>query len=338
MTNIVLPSKERAAQQFESISKNLFESYRYLLDITDNQSAGINVLLDASSETKKATPYFFSSHHFLSQYFAHKNASIEPQLIKKILETEKIPIRKNMYISEYGDEQKNNERSVIEEALISDQLATFKSAKPTPEYTLHSCSSPERYQCSKEMLLKAMDVIKAADIDIFEEANYVVDEIRIFNAENIRAGSGFNTLGLIYVGEFKKDDDVSRYVEHIVHEAAHNLLYAYWANDPLIIDETDELFTSPLRRTDRPLSAIYHAMFVLSRTVLIFDRIYNSTTTLIDFSKVKINYNERKSSTPFKEKFLQTVDVIRKNAILSETGTSLLEGCIDIVNQSRIYI
>ncbi|WP_350355667.1 aKG-HExxH-type peptide beta-hydroxylase [Serratia symbiotica] len=127
---------------------------------------------------------------------------------------------------------------------------------------------------------------------MYQETKFIIDEIRLFSAKNVRAGSGFNTLGMVYISELSKDDDASRYIEHLIHESAHNLLYAYWANEALIENETDELFHTPFRKDKRPLSAIYHAMFVLYHTIFIFDRINQYDSNLIDFSKVRSNYNE----------------------------------------------
>ena len=58
----------------------------------------------------------------------------------------------------------------------------------------------------------------------------------------------------------------SRLAEHIIHEAAHNLLYQLWYQEPIITSD-DGVFYTPFRKDERPISGVYHAMFVLARTI-----------------------------------------------------------------------
>jgi HEXXH motif-containing protein len=53
--------------------------------------------------------------------------------------------------------------------------------------------------------------------------------------------------------------------EAIVHESAHSLLFGFAADGPLVENDDDERYRSPLRHDPRPLDGIYHAAYVSAR-------------------------------------------------------------------------
>ncbi|ANP35561.1 hypothetical protein JL2886_00634 [Phaeobacter gallaeciensis] len=53
----------------------------------------------------------------------------------------------------------------------------------------------------------------------------------------------------------------------LVHESSHAKLFLYHLDDPVILNEDNELFSSPLRSTPRPMEGIFHAAWVSARMV-----------------------------------------------------------------------
>ncbi|OYT99527.1 MAG: HEXXH motif domain-containing protein [Burkholderiales bacterium PBB1] len=53
--------------------------------------------------------------------------------------------------------------------------------------------------------------------------------------------------------------------EVLAHEAGHSLLFGLTIDEPLVLNDDDELFVSPLRPDPRPMDGIYHATFVSAR-------------------------------------------------------------------------
>ena len=127
-------------------------------------------------------------------------------------------------------------------------------------------------------------------------------------------------------------------LECIHHMAAHTLLYAHWVQDPLFENHTDSLYPTPFRRDSRPLSAIYHAAFVLARTIYVFDKINKSNALALDVRRIRTNYNEQGNDAPFKDKFLQVLNVIYGSAVLTEYGKSLIESCQKMVEECQLEI
>lgn len=64
-----------------------------------------------------------------------------------------------------------------------------------------------------------------------------------------------------------------RYFQTIVHETAHNLLFAIARNEPLVGSRKVERHASPLREDPRPMDGIFHAMFVSARESVALDRL-----------------------------------------------------------------
>lgn len=53
----------------------------------------------------------------------------------------------------------------------------------------------------------------------------------------------------------------------LIHEEAHNVLFAYAPKEGVVRNPDDERYASPLRSDPRPLEGIFHATFVLARMV-----------------------------------------------------------------------
>lgn len=120
--------------------------------------------------------------------------------------------------------------------------------------------------------------------------------------------------------------------------AAHTLLYAHRTQDPLFENHIDSLYPTPFRRDSRPLSAIYHAAFVLARTIYVFDEINKSNALALDVRRIRTNYNEQGNDALFKDKFLQVLNVIYGSAVLTEYGKSLIESCQKMVEECQLEI
>lgn len=57
------------------------------------------------------------------------------------------------------------------------------------------------------------------------------------------------------------------YLPRLVHEYSHNLLFGLARNGPLVLNEPQERYPSPLRQQLRPMDGIFHAAFVSAREV-----------------------------------------------------------------------
>jgi hypothetical protein len=110
----------------------------------------------------------------------------------------------------------------------------------------------------------------------------------------------------------------------LAHESGHNLLFGYCATQPLVENDDDELFASPLRIDPRPMDGIVHATYVIARmhqtlTRLLAAGVLDEDQTAA--AKADLTAHERN--------FAAGDGVIREGGRLTEVGRGVLSGARD---------
>lgn len=115
------------------------------------------------------------------------------------------------------------------------------------------------------------------------------------------------------------------YVPRLIHEYSHNLLFGIARNQPLVLNDSDEIFYSPLRQEPRPMDGIYHAAYVSARESFAMKKI------LCKFSNQILSQDDRLSCTFFNETLLDSraafydcVSTIEQFGKLSVLGENIL--------------
>lgn len=126
-------------------------------------------------------------------------------------------------------------------------------------------------------LKKAFSSIEMIDPELHTEIVECVSAVNFMEASGIVGASSSRAFGSIYIRcpEQSEDESIRHlyYVEHLIHEAAHTYLNALTSLDLLLLNDTEKLYSSPLRTDPRPLKNVLHAVFVLSRLIYCFYRI-----------------------------------------------------------------
>ena len=174
---------------------------------------------------------------------------------------------------------------------------------------------------------EVLEILERLDPDCAAEIRSVVSDVVIVKSQNVNAGSSFRAFGYIVLRELEPDRAWTTYLESIVHEAAHLYLYLLWTHDPIIENEGEGLFRSPVRPGGRPLSAIFHAMFVLARTIRTIRIVREDSVYREDISRMSTSYNYAKNPDGFEVKFFEAYETIKDNAQLTPLGEELLRGC-----------
>jgi hypothetical protein len=167
--------------------------------------------------------------------------------------------------------------------------------------------------------------ISLLDRESRSEIDCLITDVALISSREINAGTSFRAHGLVLLRELGTDREWTAYLENLVHEAAHLYLYLVWTQDEVIRNDREESFASPLRPGGRPLSAIFHAMFVLARTLRIV-RIFRANNKHREaISRMSTAYNYSRNAAAFEEKFLETFETIRMHARLTPVGQALLD-------------
>jgi HEXXH motif-containing protein len=86
------------------------------------------------------------------------------------------------------------------------------------------------------------------------------------------SGSSYRVLGTVFVHHDTLAGDTLRLAEVLVHETAHNRLFAGFALEPSLDAGDTQRYRTPLRPDARPILGLLHQVFVLARLVAFFDR------------------------------------------------------------------
>jgi hypothetical protein len=101
------------------------------------------------------------------------------------------------------------------------------------------------------------------------ELRAIVRQIVIAGSDPSKAyqcdgSSHYQLWGALFLnGDFHPDRVAV--AEVLAHESAHSLLFGFCINEPLVENDDDDVYASPLRIDERPMDGIYHATFVSAR-------------------------------------------------------------------------
>lgn len=108
--------------------------------------------------------------------------------------------------------------------------------------------------------------------------------------------------------------------EVLAHEAGHSLLFGLTIDEPLVRNDDDELFVSPLRPDPRPMDGIYHATFVSARMAWAMEALADSgLLTPVE------QQHARSEAAKDRENFSKGWHTVMQHGRLSATGTQIIE-------------
>lgn len=190
-----------------------------------------------------------------------------------------------------------------------------------------------RFERSRAEVDRVLALLDAHDPETRAEIDAMVSDVLVIASDEINAGSSFRVHGLILLRELAGPRDWTTYLENLVHEAAHLHLFLVWTRDPIFVSDPNVRRASPLRREERPLSGIFHAMFVLARTIRAV-KLFGALPELADEVRtMSTAYNNRRNPAPFEEKFEQAFATLAE-AELTPVGQGILEGCARMVREA----
>ncbi len=216
----------------------------------------------------------------------------------------------NMVISLY-----DKEYPLLNKRLIQGELAKHRDKAV-------SCGLIESDVANKQRskLIKSIDVIKLASASLWSLLNCFVDEIVITGSADghyVQSAASFNLFGLIMIyGDPEKG--VAYYLEHVIHELSHILLYTVNAKDKVVLNEDDERFKAPYREDLRPMDGIYHAYFVMSNIIYYLNQIKNNAV-MDDGLDIEIENRIQDTLS----KFYETYGLMVKSARFTEIGKEI---------------
>jgi hypothetical protein len=163
----------------------------------------------------------------------------------------------------------------------------------------------------EKLFLNLKEQIKQIDVEFYQELESYVTRVKLFNGKALKAATSASIFGAIYLKLPPVNESPQAYfADHIIHETSHLHLDILLAFDKIVLNENKEKFDAPIRIDPRPMTGIFHATFVLSRMVRLFQRLVKDTQEIEYIKRLDI----------FKRQFDNGFETIEKNAKLTENG------------------
>ncbi|KAB7742315.1 HEXXH motif domain-containing protein [Parvibaculum sedimenti] len=132
--------------------------------------------------------------------------------------------------------------------------------------------------------------------------------------------SAYQLWGLLFLNPKFHPTPVA-VAEVLAHESAHSLLFGFTFDEPLVFNDDDELYPSPLRLDPRPMDGIYHATYVSARMHWAMTRLAASPPL-----DEEMRAAAAAAASSDRENFEKGYEIVARYGRLSATGEALMAG------------
>lgn len=201
--------------------------------------------------------------------------------------------------------------------------------EPHNAMCLTALTDTELYH-ARSQLMKACDALCILAPEFYEEFLSITKEVilaRPSGEQKLTFGgaSSFFLWGALILN-IDAHQDWYTYLPSLVHEYSHNLLFGLAKNAPLVLNDPNDLYYSPLRQESRPMDGIYHAAFVSAREAIAMqqalDKMNNKIVVKEDLLAIK-DYCARVQQAS-SNVFWDCLFVLEKEGILSDLGKQIM--------------
>jgi len=129
-----------------------------------------------------------------------------------------------------------------------------------------------------DALQQAIRTIHEVEPDIGEEWDAYVTRLKIFAGRTAIGVTAPRVMGAMFLKVPAAVDPYSNnlhayFTNQLVHELAHMHLHQLQSQDMLLRNDRSAVHDAPIRKDPRPMFGVFHATFVLSRTIRVHEKI-----------------------------------------------------------------
>jgi HEXXH motif-containing protein len=172
-------------------------------------------------------------------------------------------------------------------------------------------------------LMDAGDPAQAAEIRALLREIVMAAGTEDPKALTFDGASSFMLWGAIIINANRRGDELEM-AQKLTHESSHNLLFGLSADESMVENSDEELYSSPLRTDARPMDGIYHATFVTARMHRVVRHLLESgvlSASLQEKARTELAGNRRL--------FEQGIAVVREHGRLTPLGEAIIRGAED---------
>jgi hypothetical protein len=195
--------------------------------------------------------------------------------------------------------------------------------------------NPDREKTAITSLASSLGRFKILIPEMYDEFLSLVKEIILVGSDKENSefkfdgGSCYMLWGGLFINAENERNDVTM-IEALVHESSHSLLFSYSIDEPLVRNEDNELFSSPLRDDLRPMDGIYHATFVSARMYWAMNALIQSGNLNAD--EILIAQNAKNIDC---QNFFSGYAIVKAHADLTETGLKIMSATHDYMKNFK---
>jgi hypothetical protein len=311
------PSAERVLFLDQRMRSRLADSLRYIFAQANGQ---LNLPPDrrhdflAHLESQPASPLAFSFYSDAVLAIEDDKLEEASQLLSELIALP--PHSGGLEITELADPNQDATASRFARFLNTDPTVSFDIFPPSKEVAA-SCRAQIRDAFA---LLDAGDPLLAGEIRALLRQIVLAAGTKDPKALTFDGASSFMLWGAIILNADRSDGAIGM-VQMLAHESAHNLLFGFSADEALVENSPEELFSSPLRKDPRPMDGIYHATFVTARMYRAVQRMLESG--ILDAAATN---KARKDLAENARLFKQGIETVQGFGKLTALGESVMRG------------
>lgn len=137
---------------------------------------------------------------------------------------------------------------------------------------------------AKTRIKDALDGLAQASGPWVEEMQLLATDIylAVSDSESDQKFGGaavFDAFGAILMNPLGFHD-AATVMMALVHESSHQQMFLFHLDDPVVLNDADAAYASPLRRQPRPMEGIFHALWVSARMAAAAQDVLTSADTL----------------------------------------------------------
>lgn len=243
------------------LADSLLEVFRACSGHVEIREAEADRIVDRLSAGSRETPYLYSLYFSILAAIERDDIAGVQSLIDRLLATESA--QAGLLITSLIPEQFPWDAAMVSGYFSAEADSVFRYVVPP------SGLVPER----SAQIREALDMLSLHAPRLMGEMEEIVttiilaqgvDEAHPEEAGTFQGSSALRAFGGIIV-DIEPSPSLIDAVALLVHEAAHNVLFALAPKDGVVRNGLEERYSSPLRDDLRPLEGIFHAVFVVAR-------------------------------------------------------------------------
>lgn len=327
MSNLFAPNANRVSQLDRAITDTLLSGLRSILpqlsfDLSNLPSHWINRRGEEVVDGEQLPPSVFLIYNEIIKACSANDINQAKKLSEVLLRTGIIRTPK---ITAFDDSHiEPIIWAALRNELDNDEFLRLEIDPPKPE---HLDAAKPKVESSLRWL--------SNNSDFTSELSTLAREIVVFDDQRstdmgAESASCFSFWGGIFINARRATHQFF-VLEALVHEAAHQLLFALSQDENPVLNPPEERYASPLRRDPRPLSGIYHAAFVCGRMYLALKYVRDTE----QFSANDAGLLDERIRLRQKL-FEDATDTINRVGNLSPLGKELLDDAIRWVSPTRM--